>query len=100
MLYALSNADKSINWEATGNDRIAQNVLNLIRTKKYEVPFLPEMGLEPENIDGVVQKLKYTIENDVMELIETWENRAVVLSVDINEVTEDGNVVFTVELEV
>ena len=100
MIYTLSSRNTIINWDATDEERIAQNVLNLIRTRKREISFIPDAGLEPDNIDNLMNRIKQSIEYEVLELIENYENRAEVLSVTVDSVTEDGEMEIVVELEV
>ena len=100
MIYTVSSNDESINWNATDSERIAQNVLNLIRTRKREIPFLPNVGLQVENIDSLLYHIKQDIQNEVMELVENYESRSEVLSVKVGTVAEDGDLEIVVELEV
>lgn len=100
MTYIISSADTSINWDATEAERIAQNVLNIIRTRKREIPFMPGLGMQADNIDSLAISIKQDIQEEVTALLNKYESRAEVLSVSITSVTEDGNVEITVELEV
>lgn len=100
MIYKISSEDEVIDWNATGNDRIVQNVLNIIRTKKYEVPFMRLMGISPDYIDEALNGYRADIINDVIENINTYEPRVEVLNVDISISNPNGDIEITVELEV
>ena len=100
MIYTVSSRNTTINWDATDEERIVQNVLNLIRTRKREISFIPDAGLEPDNIDNLMSRIKQDIEYEVIKLIEDYEYRAEVLSVTVDLVTENGDMEIVVELEV
>lgn len=100
MIYTVSTNDPNIEWGLTGKDRIVQNVLNILRTKKYEIPFMREMGIDTDYIDNVNTFLYNNITNDVIELIEKYEPRVTILKVDIKGQDENGNFIIDVEMEV
>lgn len=100
MIYTVSTADPSIEWGLTGKDRIVQNVLNILRTKKYEIPFMREMGIDTDYIDNTSTYLNNNITNDVIELIEEYEPRATILNVEIKGQDDNGNFIIEVEMEV
>lgn len=100
MIYKISSADEILDWNATGNDRIIQNVLNIIRTKKYEVPFMRLMGINPDYIDEAISGYRADLVNDVVENINAYESRVTVLNVDISVNNPNGDIEITVELEV
>lgn len=100
MIYNLRSDTDYIDWNATGTARIIQNVLNIIRTKKYEIPFNRLMGIDPDFIDDSLHKNKADIIADVMDNISTHESRVTVLNVDVASFDSDGNAVISVEIEV
>lgn len=100
MKYILTSNDTTISWGLTGNDRVAQNVLNIIRTKATEIPFLRELGISYNYIDSNVNYLRTHITNDIIELINKYESRAEILSVKIIGTDDNGNVIIQVEMEV
>jgi phage baseplate assembly protein W len=83
MDYTVSSNETLINWNANGTERILQNVNNILNTIKYEVPYDRLMGRDPNNIDTVLNKSKYSIMEETYNLINTYEPRATVKSVDI-----------------
>ena len=94
MIYTVSN-QTDIDWNVKGNERIVQNVCNLLKTMTNEVPFLRKMGIDPDVIDNQ-NELKISVQ----EQIEEYEPRANVLSVAIGETKEDGDIEIQVEIEV
>lgn len=100
MVYKISTEDRNIEWGLTGKDRIVQNLLNILRTKKYEVPFMREMGIDTDYIDSVISYVNNNIVNDVIELAEEYESRVTVLSVDVTGQDDNGNLIIEVEMEV
>lgn len=100
MIYNISTADKSIEWGLSGKERILQNVLNILRTRKYEVPFMREMGIDPDYIDNVISYVFSNLENDVIQLAEEYEPRASIVSVSIGGYDDNGNLIINAEVEV
>lgn len=100
MNITIYSNDTSIDWNATGAERIVQNVKNIIRTKQYEVPFIRGLGVNPDFIDERKETIKADIATHIEEVISTYEERATVLSVDIESCDENGEYIIAVELEV
>lgn len=101
MIYTISTADgSSIEWGLTDEERIVQNVLNILRTRKTEVPFLLGMGIDSNYLDNNIGYFRTNVLNDVTELIETYEPRATILNVSVENADANGNVDISVELEV
>lgn len=100
MVYKISSSDHYINWDATGEERIAQNVLNILRIRKREVPFMPDLGLRPENIDDLMHSITHSIKDEVIEAVNKWESRAEVIDVYVKAIDTDGGMEIIVELEV
>ena len=99
-VYKISTADTSIEWGLSGKERILQNVLNLLRTRKYEVPFMREMGIDPDYIDNVVSYVFSNLENEVVQMVEEYEYRATVLNVEVGGYDDNGNLIIIAEVEV
>ena len=99
-VYKVSTADSTIEWGLTDEERIVQNVLNILRTRQSEVPFMREMGLNPDLIDNNVAYVGSGVESEVINLVNEYEPRATILSVDIESIDDDGQFTIQVELEV
>lgn len=100
MKYIITNTDTGIEWGLKGSDRVAQNVLNIIRTRATEIPFLRELGINYDYIDSNIEYIRTNIVNDIIELINKYESRAEILSVDITGFDDNGNAIIKVEMEV
>lgn len=100
MKVTIYSNDNSIDWGATDSERIIQNVRNIIRTRHFEVPFIPLMGINHEFIDSLPKKIKTELSTHVTEVINTYEPRVNVLDVRIESCDENGDYVIAVELEV
>lgn len=84
MDYVVISSDL-IDWNAKGNKRILQNINNIINTVKNEVPYDRLMGRDPKNIDTTNKNRNALIE-ETYDLIKTYEPRATVKSVEIEDI--------------
>lgn len=100
MIVTVSSNDVSLNWLATGEERIVQNVLNIIRTKQHEVPFMSGLGINHDYVDSTLSESKHDLISHVKSIIEAYEPRAKVNDVIIDSCDENGNYIISVELEV
>lgn len=100
MKVTVYSNDGTINWKATGAERIVQNVQNLLRTRQFEVPFMRELGINPDFIDAAPHSIQTDFVAHVTELIEDGEPRASVLDVRIETCDGNGGYVIAVDLEV
>ena len=83
MDYIVKSTDL-IDWNAKGNKRILQNVNNIINTIRDEVPYDRLRGRDPKNVDKTNKNRNALIE-ETYDLIKTYEPRAIVKSVEIEE---------------
>lgn len=84
MDYTVRSSDL-IDWNAKGNKRILQNVNNIINTIQDEVPYDRLRGRNPKNVDKTNKNRNALIE-ETYDLIRTYEPRAIVKSVEIEDV--------------
>lgn len=70
----------SINWNAKGEERVLQNVSNIVNTIKGDIPFMRDFGVT-DFTDTQLDKNK--IISDTHDAIKTYENRAEVTSVKL-----------------
>lgn len=80
MLATVKNTD-GIDWSAKGGARVAQNVRNLINTRRYEVAFNRTMGISPELVDRPSPIALERMKVDIAETIARYEPRAKLESV-------------------
>ena len=99
MLLTIDTTDV-IKWNATGYERIADNVLNIIRTRRYEVPYMRAFGLSPDYYDRPFEQIKGVLISDIIDSIERYEPRATVQEVDLMGIDERGNLEMKVVIEV
>lgn len=50
MTLKFSTAD-SIDWNATGIEQLKNNILNILRTRLGEVPYMPTLGIDFDHVD-------------------------------------------------
>lgn len=91
MDYVVNSDNVLINWNAKENDRILQNINNILNTMKYEVPYDRLMGRDPKNLDGNFEKNKAAIIEETYDLINTYETRATVKSVTVEYKESEEN---------
>ena len=89
---------KLINWAATGEDRIAQNVRNLINTFRYEIPYHRTMGVPGSLIDRPANDLMEEARVDIAQMLAVYEPRAAVKDV-LCSLSSGGNVEIEVVME-
>jgi phage baseplate assembly protein W len=94
------STDNAINWNATGYDRLADNVANILKTRKGEVPFFRDMGIDPSYIDTPLTISKGGIINDAISAILDYEPRVSVNEIDVTDCDEDGNIAIKVVVNV
>lgn len=98
-MYAISTNDV-LDWSAKGASRIAQNVLNLLKTKRYEVAYNRTMGVGSSVFDAPSSQIQAMLTNEIMELVDLYEPRASVEKVEYLGVAENGEIVVRVVLDI
>lgn len=88
----------SIDWTATGSDRVAQNVQNLINTYRYEIPYHRTMGMPGSLIDKPGNLLLQEARAEIAQMLAVYEPRANVKDV-LCTVDAGGNAVIEVVLQ-
>jgi len=88
MILTINSTDP-INWGASGTEQIKNNVINILRTRTGEVPYLRNMGISADYIDKPISDMKAALINSVINNIQTYEPRATVQSVEIGNVDEE-----------
>lgn len=100
MQYTIDTSKQvNINWNSTGKDRIIQNVTNLINTFRYEIAYSREKGIDPDLLDKPADIMAAGYIAEVYRVIEEYESRVNVVSVDISGVDDEGNMQFKVVIE-
>ena len=97
-MTTVKSGSGQINWSLRGNDRIAQNVRNLINTFRYEIPYHRTMGLPCSLIDRPVNVLLEEARVEIAQMLAVYEPRANVQDIQCS-VNSGGNLVVEVVLE-
>jgi len=100
MEYIIDTSDSNLNWNAKGNERIAQNVRNLLRTWRYEVAFDRTRGLEPSILDKPLNEAIALYTAEVYRVVQDYEPNAQVKSVQFIGLDDEGNLQFRVVIEI
>lgn len=96
-MQVIHSGSRAIDWTLKGDDRIAQNVRNLINTFRYEIPYHRTMGLPGSLIDRPSNKLMEDARVEVAQMLSVYEPRANVEDVQCS-LSGDGNVEIEVTL--
>jgi phage baseplate assembly protein W len=97
----ISSESPNFDWAATGVNEVVQNVFTLLNTFMYEVAYDRTMGLPGELADLPVDEAVPATIARIYSLIEEFEPRAEVISVNFLEVSaEDGSLIFKVVIDV
>ena len=95
-MYLVRN-DGDINLKAVGLVRVLQNVSNILRTIKGEIPLGREIGLE-NFIDQPINQVRGKLIKDVIEKIEKYEPRVKVKKVELGNETDKLKIQVKVEV--
>ena len=94
------DSGSAISWGATGYEKIADNVTNILKTKISEIPYMRDMGISGWLIDRPIAEIRGQIISDTINAIQTYEPRANLLSVEIVEAEPGGDIIIKVVIEV
>jgi hypothetical protein len=101
MLIAIdTSAVAEIDWGASGGNEIAQNVLTLIKTFKYEVAYDRTLGIRSDFVDMPLPESIAFITAQIYAVVDEREPRATVEDVEFIQVSDDGNLIFKVVIDV
>jgi len=89
-----------LNFGAKGNERILQNVYNLINTFRYEVAYNRTLGIDPAIFDKPLDTAITLYTAEVFRIVSDYEPRAEVKSVNFTGIDTDGNMEFEVVVEI
>ncbi|HYE80883.1 MAG TPA: hypothetical protein VEG39_01815 [Clostridia bacterium] len=89
-----------ITWGAKGNERILQNVVNLINTSAYEVAYARTVGIQRDFYDLPAPQAAAVAANSIREVIALREPRATVENVEYLGVTKSGSMKMRVVVDI
>ncbi|MBO0555664.1 hypothetical protein EXQ41_06315 [Clostridium botulinum] len=75
-------SNKGLNWNAKGEERILQNVANLLNTYKNGVSYNRKMGRNLENIDKPLDIFIARVIEETYDLIEEYEPRVSIKDIE------------------
>lgn len=99
MIFNISSRNSNINWNAQGDERIAQNVVNILNTVQYEVAYDRIMGRNSNNLDRNFKEVESILIAETYDLIEEYEPRAKVINVLVNQL-ENGEIDIRAVIEI
>jgi len=101
MEYILDTSQNvDLNWAAKDDERIAQNILNLLRTWRYEVGFDRTRGLDPAILDKPMSEAVALYTAEIYRLVADYEPRAMLKSVTFSGADDEGNLQVKVVVEI
>lgn len=101
MLYEIDTSIPApLNWNATGDERILQNIRNLISTWRYEVAYDRTKGLDPGMLDKPAESAQALYIAEIYRLIETYEPNAALKDVKLLSINPDGQIEVKVVVEI
>lgn len=72
MTLKFSTGD-TIDWNATGIDQIKNNVLNILRTRLGEVPYMPTLGISFDYVDTPLTDAQANLVAEIRQQLARWE---------------------------
>ena len=101
MIVTIDNSKEFVlDWSAKGNDRIIQNIYNILNTYKYEVAYNRDLGISPDIIDKDIETMKSMITEELFDNIKKYEPRATLKAVNVKTITEHGEVIAEIKIEI
>ncbi len=91
---------QEIDWGATGVKEIVQNVINIIRTMKYEVAYDRTLGINGDFQDKPLKQAIPLVISRIYDEVSKREPRSTVKDVSFVDVDNDGNMNFKVVIEI
>lgn len=100
MVVNIDTSTMSLAWGTKGNDRIVQNIVNLLQTRKYEVAYDRTLGLSGDFIDKPAGEAIALATAEITDLILQREPRATLLEVLHAGTDQDGNIQLKVVVDI
>lgn len=63
----------TLDWTATGIEQIKNNVINIIRTRLSEVPYMMNLGINADYIDSQLLQSKVSLELEIKNQLAIFE---------------------------
>jgi uncharacterized protein len=91
--YLVTASTRAINFGATGNEEILQNVRYIINTPKYSVPLDREFGVDASILDKPLPIAKAKMAAEIVNAISKYETRVGITGVTFTGDAETGKLV-------
>jgi uncharacterized protein len=88
--YLVDATTGTINFGATGNEEILQNVRYIINTPKYSVPLNRAFGVDMSILDKPINVVKAKMAAEIVSAITKYETRVGVTGVTFTGDAENG----------
>ena len=72
MTLKFSTGD-GVDWNATGIEQIKNNVLNILRTRLGEVPYMPTLGVSFDYVDTPLTEAQASLVAEIRRQLTLWE---------------------------
>lgn len=100
MTYEIDTSQPTeLNWNASGDERIIQNIRNLISTWRYEVAYNRVKGLDPRILDMPAESAQALYIAEIYRLVGTYEPNATIKDVKLLAINYDGQIDVKVVVE-
>ena len=99
MILTATSEDR-IDWNATGEELVKNNIINILKLRKGEVKFDGNMGIDPDYIDNPLTAVKGKIMCDILENILTYYPQCEVKSIDVDSENTTGDIILKAVIEI
>lgn len=89
-----------LTFSGTGHDRIIRNVINLIKTMRYEVPYDRTRGIDSSVLNMPYNQMLAIVTSQIIQVVSRYEPRARVIEVKNFSINEDGDCECEVVLDI
>jgi phage baseplate assembly protein W len=84
--------------KSEGNSNVQVCIDNLLKTIKGEVPYARDKGIEGGIVDMPLDEAEVELAASADECIDTYEPRVDIEDIDVNVLTENGNLTYDVDV--
>ena len=99
MIFQISSTD-AIDWNTDPIGQIKNNIVNILNTRRFEIPFMRDMGILQDYIDKPITETQGQIISDVIDNIQAYEPRVNIKEVVFLEADENGEINISVVIEI
>jgi len=101
MQYTINTLEPvKLDFSAKGDERVLQNIRNLINTFRYEIAYNRTIGIDPNIFDKPADIAAALYTAEIYRIIADYEPRAEVKAVNFIGLDDDGNMSFEVVVDI